>query len=339
LHTVQPVYPADALRRRLRGLVVLRVLVSENGVPLEVRAVQGALGGLTEAAERAVGQWTFEPALLGGQPVRTWATIRIPFEAIPFATPTPPESAEGEPPAPIEDRTPTVAPPTPSPSRVPSPTATPPTPTPRPTAPPERRSVVAVPVPPEPPSGEPAPEARVYRTRRGILFTLAPEQARVFLDARYIGIVDDWDGRGGGLVLEIAQRGPHHLRLELPGFRPFEAEIDVSPNAPEQTIELGDDLERLSRSPYARLAKLLGSTRRYLALVIDSPDAQVSVDGMAPIPAGTVSPREPLDLSGAPGAHDITISSPGRPLRTVRVIVAPNAPSEFATIRVALNPP
>lgn len=71
----------------------------------------------------------------------------------------------------------------------------------------------------------------MYRTRSGILLTLAPQQARVSLDGRYIGIADDWDGRGGGLALRIAQPGPHRLRLELPGYRPFEAEIDVSPNA------------------------------------------------------------------------------------------------------------
>jgi TonB family protein len=88
---VPPVYPRDALRARLRGLVVLRVLVSETGVPLEIQVVQPARGGLTEAAVEAVRQWRFEPALYGRTAVRTWAPVRIPFEAVPFAqsTPTP----------------------------------------------------------------------------------------------------------------------------------------------------------------------------------------------------------------------------------------------------------
>ena len=84
-----PVYPEQALRKRVRGLVVLRVLVSEKGEPVEVRVEKGR-AGLTEAAVEAVRHWRFEPATKAGTPVRTYTTIQIPFEAIPFArTPFP----------------------------------------------------------------------------------------------------------------------------------------------------------------------------------------------------------------------------------------------------------
>ena len=85
-----PVYPERALRERARGLVVLRVLVSETGVPLEVKVEKAARADLTEASILAVWHWKFEPATKGGRPVRTHATVRFPFEGVQFArTPFP----------------------------------------------------------------------------------------------------------------------------------------------------------------------------------------------------------------------------------------------------------
>jgi TonB family protein len=74
------------------------VLVSEKGEPLEIRVEQGK-SPLKEAAVEAVKQWRFEPGRWKGVAVRTFASVRIPFEAIPFArTPFP------------DDRTPTRKP-------------------------------------------------------------------------------------------------------------------------------------------------------------------------------------------------------------------------------------
>jgi protein TonB len=86
-----PIYPDEALRKRIRGLVVLRVLVSENGEPLEIHVEQGR-ADLAKAAVEAVRQWRFEPGKWKGVAVRTFATVRIPFEAIPFARTPFPES-------------------------------------------------------------------------------------------------------------------------------------------------------------------------------------------------------------------------------------------------------
>ncbi|MEO8189190.1 MAG: TonB family protein [Acidobacteriota bacterium] len=318
-------YPAAAIRRRLRGLVVLRVLVSEGGLPLEIQTVQGAPMGLTEAAEEAVRQWRFEPAAAGGEPVRTWTTVRIPFEAIPFATPSPiPRLA----PTPTRPGPATLPPATPSPR--PASASTPPPP-----AAPAAR-IVLPPAPPEPPSGEAAPEPAVLRARRGVRLSLSPEQARVYLDGRYVGIVDDWDNFGGGLTLPLT-RGPHLIRLELPGYAPYEAEVDVTSNAEVELAEIGNDLVRAVRIPFARLTPPVATTRRFLALVVDPPDAVVTVNGGAGRPASSLSASDPLELP-APGVHDIVISAPGRALRTLRVLSASNAPADLATVRVRLNP-
>ncbi|MEP6768052.1 MAG: TonB family protein [Acidobacteriota bacterium] len=327
---VPPTYPAEAIRRRLRGLVVLRVLISEQGMPIEVQRVQGAPLGLTEAAEEAIRQWRFEPAVAGGEPVRTWTTVRIPFEAIPFATPSP---------APAPRPTPTPAPALfeRPPPPAPSPRARAATSVSAPLTPGATLSRdVPPPAPPEPPSGERAPEATVFRARRALRLSLSPEQARVFVDGRYVGIVDDWDNFGGGLVFPLS-RGPHLIRLELPGYRPYEAEVDAAANADTELAEIGDDLVRTSRMPFARLTPPVATTRRFLALVVDPADAVVRVNGGPEMPAPSVTAADPIELPG-PGVHDVTISGPGRALRTLRVLSSSNAPADLATVRVRLNP-
>jgi protein TonB len=71
-------------------VVVLRVLVSETGDPLEVRVERGAREDLNEAAVAAARQWRFEPAKKDGRAVRSYARVRFPFEGIQFArTPLP----------------------------------------------------------------------------------------------------------------------------------------------------------------------------------------------------------------------------------------------------------
>ncbi len=77
---MKPSYPPLALQARIGGIVVLRVLVSERGAPLEIEVLRGAPGGLTEAAVEAVRKWTFDPARKAGLAMQTWMIVPIPFE-------------------------------------------------------------------------------------------------------------------------------------------------------------------------------------------------------------------------------------------------------------------
>jgi protein TonB len=77
---VKPVYPPFALKARIRGIVILRVLVGETGTPLDIEVVKGVNGGLTEAAVDAVRRWKFTPGRRNGVAVRAWTTVPIPFE-------------------------------------------------------------------------------------------------------------------------------------------------------------------------------------------------------------------------------------------------------------------
>jgi TonB family protein len=77
---VKPAYPPFALKAKIGGIVLLRVLVSETGDPLEVEVMRGARAGLTEAAVSAVRKWSFQPARKAGVAVRTWTVVPIPFK-------------------------------------------------------------------------------------------------------------------------------------------------------------------------------------------------------------------------------------------------------------------
>ncbi len=77
---VKPSYPPLALQAHIGGIVVLRVLVNEKGLPAEIAVSRAGRAGLTEAAVRAVKDWTFQPAVKDGVPVKTWMSIPIPFE-------------------------------------------------------------------------------------------------------------------------------------------------------------------------------------------------------------------------------------------------------------------
>jgi protein TonB len=77
---IKPSYPPLALKAHIGGIVVLRVLVSEKGLPAQVDVVREGRAGLTEAAVTAVRRWTFEPARKDGVAVQTWISVPIPFE-------------------------------------------------------------------------------------------------------------------------------------------------------------------------------------------------------------------------------------------------------------------
>ena len=76
---VPPSYTARAVRFRIEGDVVLRLLVNEKGRVEHVTVVKGLDYGLTEEAVRAVKKWRFEPATSGGIPVSTDIDVTVSF--------------------------------------------------------------------------------------------------------------------------------------------------------------------------------------------------------------------------------------------------------------------
>jgi protein TonB len=80
LHNPAPTYPSLSRRMGEQGRVLLRVLVSADGLAdrVEVRSSSGS-PRLDESALETVRRWKFVPARQGEQPVAAWVLVPISF--------------------------------------------------------------------------------------------------------------------------------------------------------------------------------------------------------------------------------------------------------------------
>jgi periplasmic protein TonB len=74
-------FPVQALRQRMSGTVLLRVLVDENGKPVDVVVEQSSGFKLLDnsAREQVLSTWLFQPAVIDGHAVRAWARVPVSF--------------------------------------------------------------------------------------------------------------------------------------------------------------------------------------------------------------------------------------------------------------------
>jgi TonB family protein len=78
VHKVKPVYPPEAKQARIKGTVLLRVLIDEEGRVADLRLVSGPKE-LAPAAVNAVQQWRYRPYLLMGNPVEVATDVSVKF--------------------------------------------------------------------------------------------------------------------------------------------------------------------------------------------------------------------------------------------------------------------
>jgi TonB family protein len=78
LVNVNPVYPDAAKAAGIEGIVVLDVVIGENGSVIEARVIR-SIPELDQAAIDAVLQWQYEPTLLNGEPVEVEMNVTINF--------------------------------------------------------------------------------------------------------------------------------------------------------------------------------------------------------------------------------------------------------------------
>lgn len=74
---VQPVYPAAAKQGRVQGQVDLQVVISPEGVPVDISVISSPSDDLTQSALDAVGQWRYRPVLLNGAPVQVMTNVTV----------------------------------------------------------------------------------------------------------------------------------------------------------------------------------------------------------------------------------------------------------------------
>lgn len=74
-------FPVQAIRMHMQGTVLLRVLVDENGKPIDV-VVEHSSGYAAldkSAREQVLSSWQFQPAVIDGHAVKAWAQVPVDF--------------------------------------------------------------------------------------------------------------------------------------------------------------------------------------------------------------------------------------------------------------------
>ena len=84
IHKVDPGYPAELMRERVEGLVVLYAVIRADGRVTDVRVLEGFNDQLDENARKALAGWLFRPAMRNGTPVELEAVVQVPFRAKKF---------------------------------------------------------------------------------------------------------------------------------------------------------------------------------------------------------------------------------------------------------------
>ena len=97
------------------------------------------------------------------------------------------------------------------------------------------------------------PQAQYTKETAQVKMSVAPNRAAVFVDDRYVGHVDEFDGPGQVLLLAP---GRHRVKITLPGYQTFETEINLLAN---QKFELKTDLFKGSIMQAGPLIKGKGS--------------------------------------------------------------------------------
>jgi TonB family protein len=78
LKKVNPIYPDDAMAAGIQGVVVLDIVIGENGSVIQAEVMR-SIPELDQAALDAVGQWIYEPTLLNGEPVEVEMAVTVNF--------------------------------------------------------------------------------------------------------------------------------------------------------------------------------------------------------------------------------------------------------------------
>jgi TonB family protein len=79
VHKVEPVYPAEARKENLTGIIALDVVVGRDGSVESVRALNGP-NVLARAATDALRWWKFEPYRVNGEPAVVQTTVAVEFK-------------------------------------------------------------------------------------------------------------------------------------------------------------------------------------------------------------------------------------------------------------------
>jgi len=79
MKSADPVYPEEARRRGITGMVILEIVIETDGHVSAGRVHKPLPFGLTQSAIDAVGKWRYSPAMDRGRPVRSLQQVTVKF--------------------------------------------------------------------------------------------------------------------------------------------------------------------------------------------------------------------------------------------------------------------
>jgi hypothetical protein len=174
----------------------------------------------------------------------------------------------------------------------------------------------------------------VYRTRRAMKFQISPDQARLNVDGKYVGIADDWDDHGGGKTFPLPP-GIHRVKASLPGYRDLNLQVIVTPSADRDVQGASDEMKRTSRETIAKIGKLDYATEGDVFFDASLASARVVLDGHETGVGFQFTAAQPLKLSG-PAVHDLLLTD-GAKSKTLRILAASTAGKNRVLIKETLK--
>ena len=79
LETPDPEYSEEARKAKFQGVVVLWLIVGQDGKPRDIKVTRPLGMGLDQKAIEAVNKWRFEPAMKDGRPVAVQINVEVNF--------------------------------------------------------------------------------------------------------------------------------------------------------------------------------------------------------------------------------------------------------------------
>ncbi|WP_221031124.1 energy transducer TonB [Actomonas aquatica] len=78
LRTPPPVFPAELKAQGVTGMVLVEVVIDDQGKVSTAEVVKSTVDGFNAASVKAVSQWVFKPAKKDGAAV--WVRLRLPLK-------------------------------------------------------------------------------------------------------------------------------------------------------------------------------------------------------------------------------------------------------------------
>lgn len=82
IYKLTPVYPAAAKEARIQGKVQLEMVISEEGLPQDIRVISSPSDDLSQSALEAVAQWRYRPTLLNGDPIPVITEVTVNYTLV-----------------------------------------------------------------------------------------------------------------------------------------------------------------------------------------------------------------------------------------------------------------